>query len=116
MLLRADIPIASQVMTVHPDDAFPKSAQVYVGVSRAVELKAAFEEDAGAGEGGARRQIFNVRIIQRQVLGLPVHQRHSVQRHPVGDTFAIDQVLRKIDMTHAFHQYLQHRIFYSRRR
>ena len=53
MLLGTDIPVSSQVMTVHPDDALAERAHIDISVGGAVEFKAAFEEDTGAGEGGA---------------------------------------------------------------
>ena len=52
--------------------------------------------------------------FKRQRKHLPIGQRHTVQYNPIRDTLPVDHELGKIDASHAFYHYLQHRIFYIR--
>src|SRR6185437_15107924 len=118
MLLWTDVPVAAQVMAVHPYDAFFKGAQVEIGVGGTVEIETAFEEEPTrrAGDGGRRGWwrgggVSCRRGGKRQVEGLPIHQGHTVECHTIRDALAIDEVLGEIDMPHVLHQDLEHGLF-----
>src|SRR6185437_1985178 len=111
MPLRPHVPVTAKIMPIDPDDPFFKSADIEIGVRGAVQAEAALEEYSPverSAVGGCRRGL------QREVEGFPIHEGHPVQGNAIGNAFTIDEILREIDMSHAFHQDLEERVFYIR--
>src|ERR1017187_6229846 len=102
-LLRADAPVAAQVLTVDPDDAFAPSAHIQEGVAGCRQAeRTAVQRGPG---GGLRRERPAGGIGDGQRIDFPGRELVAIQRDFFGDAFAVGDELRaEVDAAHVFDQ------------
>src|ERR1017187_9653773 len=102
-LLRADAPVAAQVVTVDPDDAFAPSAHIEEGVAGCRQAECAAVQ---GGPGGGLRGERPVRGVgDGQRVEFPGCESLAIQRDSFGDAFSVRHQLRaEIDAAHLFKQ------------